>query len=79
MRKDVIEYIKANKDLKRFLREQPYWYRRLARNPKDIEKMKIEMMNYYQKTIPHKVAQFSNSVQMAQMMLGMFQAMKQQD
>lgn len=79
MREDVQKYIRANKDLQRFIREQPYWYRRLARNPKDMEKMEIEMMNYYQKTIPHKVSQFSNSIQMAQMMLGMFQAMRQQD
>ncbi|MDQ0860261.1 YlbE-like family protein [Bacillus sp. V2I10] len=79
MRKEIQEMIAADNELKKFLREQPYWYRKLARNPQDTESMKLAMMNYYQKTIPHKVAQFSNSVQMASMMLGMFQSMRQQD
>ncbi|MCD7033922.1 YlbE-like family protein [Metabacillus sp. GX 13764] len=79
MRKDIQEYIEANPDLKRFMREQPQWYRKMARNPHDTESLNMAMMNHYQKTIPHKVAQFSNSIQMASMMLGMFQSMKQQD
>jgi YlbE-like protein len=79
MRKEVQEHIRANKELQRFIREQPYWFRKLSRNPTDLESLEIDMMNYYQKTIPHKVQQFSNSIQMASMMIGMFQAMKQQD
>lgn len=79
MRKEVQEHIRANKDLQRFIREQPQWFRKLARNPNDLASLEINMMNYYQKTIPHKVQQFSNSIQMASMMIGMFHAMKQQD
>jgi hypothetical protein len=79
MRKEVQEHIRANKELQRFIREQPQWFRKLSRNPNDLALLEINMMNYYQKTIPHKVQQFSNSIQMASMMIGMFQAMKQQD
>lgn len=79
MRKEVQDYIRANKDRQRFIREQPQWFRKLSRNPKDLESLDIAMMNYYQKTIPHKVQQFSNSIQMASMMIAMFQSMKQQD
>ncbi|MFD2212982.1 YlbE-like family protein [Metabacillus endolithicus] len=79
MRKEVQEYIFANDERKKFVREQPYWYRKLSRNPNDINDMEISMMNYYQKTIPHKVQQFSNSIQMASMMVAMFQSMRQQD
>lgn len=79
MRKEVQDMIAANEEIKKFIREQPHWYRKLSRNPKDTESMQLAMMNHYQKTIPHKVAQFSNSVQMASMMLGMFQSMRQQD
>lgn len=79
MRKEVQDMIAANEETKKFIREQPHWYRKLSRNPKDTESMQLAMMNHYQKTIPHKVAQFSNSVQMASMMLGMFQSMRQQD
>ncbi|MGN7941219.1 MULTISPECIES: YlbE-like family protein [Bacillaceae] len=79
MRKEIQEYIQLDKERQKFLREQPYWYRKLARNPNDLESFEIAMMNYYQKTIPHRVAHFSNSLQMAQMMIGMFQAMRQSD
>lgn len=79
MRIEVQEFIRTNSERKKYIREQPHWYRKLSRNPNDLESLEINMMNYYQKTIPHKVEQFSNSIQMAQMMIGMFHAMKQQD
>jgi YlbE-like protein len=79
MRKEIQEQIRSNKELQQFIREQPQWFRKLSRNPNDLESLEMEMMNYYQKTIPHKVQQFSNSIQMASMMMGMFQAMRQQD
>ncbi|KZZ82974.1 MULTISPECIES: YlbE-like family protein [Bacillaceae] len=79
MRQEIQEYIQSKPEITKFIREQPQWYRKLSRNPQALEEMNLAMMNYYQKTIPHKVAQFSNSIQMASMMLGMFQSMKQQD
>lgn len=79
MRKEVQEHIRANKELQQFIREQPHWFRKLSRNPNELESMEIAMMNYYQKTIPHRVQQFSNSIQMASMMISMFQSMRQQD
>ena len=78
MRKEVMEYISQNKDFQRFIREQPMWYRRLSRNPQDIQAFEIAALHYYQRTIPHKVEKFTNSVQMASMMMSMFQAMKSQ-
>ncbi|AZB42811.1 hypothetical protein CEF21_11175 [Bacillus sp. FJAT-42376] len=79
MRKEIQDYIQSKPEITSFIREQPQWYRKLSRNPQAQEEMNLAMMNYYQKTIPHKVAQFSNSLQMASMMLGMFSSMKQQD
>lgn len=79
MRKDVQEFILADKERKRFLREQPIWYRRLARKPDDLASFQLEMMDFYEKTIPHRVNQFTNGIQMAQMMMQMFQAMRTKD
>ena len=79
MRKEVQDFIRAKNDRKQFIREQPHWYRKLSRNHNDFDTLEIEMMNYYQRTIPHKVQQFTNSVQMASMMVAMFQSMRQQD
>jgi hypothetical protein len=79
MRSDVLAYLESQKDLKQFVREQPYWYRKLSRNPHDLQTLEIESLNYYKKTIPHQVEKFSNSVQMASMMFHMFQSMKNQN
>ncbi|SFA75917.1 MULTISPECIES: YlbE-like family protein [unclassified Bacillus (in: firmicutes)] len=79
MRTDVMDYINQQKDLKDFIREQPQWYRKLMRNPHDLQAFEIAALNYHKKTIPHRVEKFTNGVQMASMMFHMFQAMNQQN
>ena len=37
MRAEIMEFIKADEDLSRYIREQPYWYRKLTRNPEEKE------------------------------------------
>ncbi|MFK9092302.1 YlbE-like family protein [Bacillus salipaludis] len=78
MRRDVLDYLERQKDLKQFVREQPLWYRKLSRNPYDLQALEVASLHYYKKTIPDQVEKFSNSVQMASMMYSMFQAMKTQ-
>ncbi len=58
MRHEVLEYLQGQKDLKRFVREQPLWYRKLSRNPYDLQKLEIESLHYYKKTIPTKSRSF---------------------
>ena len=78
MRIDVYNYLEQNKELLNFMHEQPIWYRKLSRDPSQIEKLEIAALHYYQKTIPHHVEKFSNGVQMASMMVSMFQIMNAQ-
>lgn len=49
MRKDVQEFIMADEERRRFIREQPIWYRRLGRNPDELAAFQLAMMNYYEK------------------------------
>jgi hypothetical protein len=79
MRRDVLEYLEGQKGLKQFIRQQPIWYRKLSRNPYDLQSLEIESLRYNKKTIPDQVNKFSNSVQMASMMYQMFQTMKTQN
>lgn len=79
MRKEVSEYLENQKDLKQFIREQPLWYRKLSRNPYDLQAMEVASLHHYKRTIPHQVEKFSNSVQMASMMFHMFQSMQNQN
>jgi hypothetical protein len=78
MRRDVLEYLNRQKELKKFIREQPLWYRKLSRNPYDLQTLEISSLHYYKKTIPHQVEKFTNNVQMASMMFYMLQSMKDQ-
>jgi hypothetical protein len=79
MRKEVMDYLDGQRDLKQFIREQPHWYRKLSRNPYDLEALEIASLHFYKRTIPHQVEKFSNSVQMASMMFHMFQSMNNQN
>ncbi|WP_071395457.1 YlbE-like family protein [Bacillus tuaregi] len=78
MRKDVYNYLEQNKELHSFLREQPVWYRKISRDPTQIQAMEIAALHYYKKTIPHRVEKISYGVQMASMMFSMFQSMNNQ-
>jgi hypothetical protein len=78
MRQNIKEYIYENRELQQFIREQPQWYRQLNRNPNELQAFEIASLHYYKKTIPHHVEKFSNGVQMASMMVSMFQAMNAQ-
>ena len=75
MRKDVYNYLEKNKELLTYMHEQPIWYRKLTRDPSQLQAMEIAALHYYKKTIPHQVEKFSNGVQMASMMISMFQMM----
>ncbi|BDG35023.1 hypothetical protein HT574_02495 [Parageobacillus sp. VR-IP] len=76
MRKEVMQYIRQKKMLQSFIREQPRWYRLLSRYPHKLPSFELEALHYYKQTIPHKVEKIANSLQMASLMLHMFQAMR---
>ena len=40
MRIDVYTYLQKNRELIEFLREQPIWYRKLRRDPSQIENIR---------------------------------------
>ncbi|MDM5156121.1 YlbE-like family protein [Bacillus sp. DX1.1] len=79
MRTELVEFIKSNEDLERYIREQPYWYRKLSRNPKEKDAFELAALQYFKKTIPDKVAKFQNQLSVASIMIDMFQYMKQQN
>ncbi|MBQ4817180.1 YlbE-like family protein [Bacillus pumilus] len=79
MRKEVQEFVMAEEERIKFIRQSPLWYRQLTRHPDKLSSFELDKMNFYEKTIPHRVSQLSNSVQMAEMMIQMFQAMRNQN
>lgn len=75
MRQELIRHIQMNNELRQFIREQPYWYRKLSREPQLFEQFEIASLHYFQKTIPHRVEKLSNGLSMASMMMSMLQTM----
>lgn len=41
MRKEIIDFINRNQELKQFIREQPQWYRTLSRYPEKYRQCKL--------------------------------------
>lgn len=78
MRKEVYEYVISRRDVHRFIREQPEWYKILSRDPNKLKQCEKACLEYYQKTLPHRFEKIANGMQMATMMYSMFQAMNQQ-
>jgi heme oxygenase len=79
MRIEILEILRTNEEYRKYIREQPYWYRKLSRNPSSISEFDLSSKEYFKRTIPHKVASFSQQLQMASMMINMFQAMREND
>lgn len=79
MRAELLEYIRSDEDLERYIREQPYWYRKLSRDPGEKEAFELAALQYFKKTIPDKVAKFQNQLSVASLMIDMFQYMRQQN
>jgi hypothetical protein len=44
-----------------------------------LQSFELAALHYYQQTIPHKVEKITSSLEMASLMLHMFQSMRQSD
>ncbi|RBW70235.1 YlbE-like family protein [Bacillus taeanensis] len=78
MRKEIIQYLDQRQDLKYFIRIHPEWYKRLSRNPNDLQALERVAKQYYKGTILQKVNRFQEQIQMAQMLLGMLSILKEE-
>lgn len=72
MRLEVYQYISSQPDLKRYLRMHPIWYRRLSRNPFQIQMLEEEANHFYGRTFPQRMEKLQNGIQLASMLIQMF-------
>lgn len=73
MRKELYFHIKNNEKLRDYLRMHPYWYRKLGRDPESWNEFKYEAKQYYGQTIPQRIEKINHQLQLAMMLLQMFQ------
>ncbi|GAA5414991.1 hypothetical protein Pryu01_00015 [Paraliobacillus ryukyuensis] len=76
MEPTIYQKIKAEPALLRFLRNQPNWYRTLARNPEAFEDLQKQAKQYQGRTIPQRVEKISEQMQLLGMFLHMASTMK---
>lgn len=62
MRQDIKIRIDSNPNLKRFLKENSYWYNHLNRNPNSIKYMEEEMKKRFNLTPEDKLKKMNNNI-----------------
>ena len=73
MRLEVQQYLLNDPQLRQFVRHKPYWYRRLAREPGSLEQLKQEANHFYGRSFTDRIGRLQNNLQMAMMLMNMFQ------
>lgn len=76
MQRSIYQYLQTRSDLKHFVRMNPIWYRRLTRNPDEINQLEEEAKYFYGKTTSQRIEKFTGQVQMVSMLMQMAQSMK---
>ncbi|MBM7095894.1 MULTISPECIES: YlbE-like family protein [Alteribacter] len=78
MRTEVIQHIRTQPELWKYLRMHPEWYRKLGRNPGLLSEMEKEAKVFYGKTFPQRMDRIQNNVNLAAMLFDMVRQMGQQ-
>ncbi|MCM3759321.1 YlbE-like family protein [Alkalihalobacillus oceani] len=71
MRRDVLQVLQASPELRQYVRQHPVWYRRLARDPGQLQAMEKEANYFYGRTLPQRVEKMQNQLGLAMMMIEM--------
>lgn len=72
----VYRYLKANKQLRLFVRYNPVWYRYLSRNPHRINELEDEAKYFFGKTFNQRVKKVNEHVQLIDTLLEMTSNMR---
>lgn len=72
MRAELYAYVSSQRDLKKFIRMNPIWYRKLSRNPYAIYELEEQANEFYGRTFPQRLEKLQNSLQLAAMLMQMF-------
>lgn len=63
---DIQYRINTSSELKRFLRENSYWYKELNRNPSSFSSLILEMKDKYKLNPSDKINKFINNITLIQ-------------
>ncbi|HHW38263.1 MAG TPA: hypothetical protein GXX18_13665 [Bacillales bacterium] len=75
MRREIQSYLQSRPDMLMFVRESPGWYRKLSRSPEKVFEIEQEAKIFYGRTFPQRMDRLNESIQFANMLLGMMNVM----
>lgn len=78
MQPENYQFLKANEERLAFIRLNPEWYRKLAREPGQQVQFDKEMKRFFGKTPIQRVEKVGNQLQMVNMLIQMAKVMKEE-
>ncbi|SEB17120.1 YlbE-like protein [Thalassobacillus cyri] len=78
MQPENYQFLKANEERLAFIRLNPEWYRKLAREPGHQVQFDKEMKHFFGKTPIQRVEKVGNQLQMVNMLIQMAKVMKEE-
>ncbi|WP_047981373.1 YlbE-like family protein [Ornithinibacillus contaminans] len=76
MNQELYHYLQARPELMNFIRQNPYWYRYLTRDPSRVVEMEKEAKRFYGKTFTQKMDKMNQNIQMVGVLLQFAEMMK---
>lgn len=73
MRNDINMVLRSQPEIKQFIRQHPYWYRKLSRDPYQLQQLQVEVNQFYGRTFPQRMEKIQNNLQLAMMLIQMLQ------
>ncbi|WP_017727174.1 YlbE-like family protein [Halalkalibacterium ligniniphilum] len=71
MRREIVQAMITQPELRRFVRQHPIWYRRLSRDPSLLAEMEKEANLFYGRTFSQRVEKFQQNLGLAMMLVEM--------
>ncbi|CAM3184866.1 YlbE-like family protein [Sporolactobacillus spathodeae] len=75
MRRDIQLYLDEHMDQKLFVRLHPEWYRRLSREPGQLNNLKSAADVFYGRTFPQRIDRLNEQAGLLSLLMSMMQAM----
>lgn len=71
MRREIVHYLAERPEEKAFVRLHPEWYRRLARSPRDVAKIKAASDYFYGRTFVQRMDRLAERAGMISLLVSL--------
>ncbi|MFC4617229.1 YlbE-like family protein [Camelliibacillus cellulosilyticus] len=69
MRAELIRYLDTRPDIRHFIRMNPEWYRKLARDPRILPSIHQKVDDFFGRTLEKRVERFADQLNMLNLLM----------